>query len=458
MQNRLCILSKLAIFIGLVLIAAACAPQTVEPSTTFVPIPTRVATIESLTATVIPTTAFPTQESTPTNVPIMPEATATIPVDLTPPQAAPGQIRQLDVVTTTFTVEGAQGIQYSIADSGQLVGMTLDGDMILWGKNWSLLIVDMNHFTARSLFENVRLPIYVSQKNNRIIFPLDSPSKQYPIWSVNIDGGEPVFLGTTTGYFPFFSATDDGKALVIENNHLVLKWIEDEIVQSQSLKPLEDQLGLDWSIYDLTQAPDYEVTPWIDFSISPDGQWVAVFDGNQTELRLATLDGQQIRNVPLDPAILRRGESGTGPFVRFSGWSPDSSHIAYHEGIWTNNPYVNYHQIKIVDTTGNQPIQITSTDTTVGGYLAWSADGQHIAFSLATFKSIGERQEAGQMGLEPQKGSDIFVANPDGSEAQKVSETHYPGALNMFWHPAKNTLLYICWNGDAFDVCTFDLD
>lgn len=460
MRNR-CpfILNALALIIAFA--TSACVPQTVEPPVTFIFTPSPTSTNTPLMGeTVTPVTLTveaSVQESTPTAVPTTPIPAATIPVDMTPPQAASGQIRTLDVITTTFTVDGAQGIQYSIAEPGRLIGMLPNGDMILLGENRSLLITDDN-FVAQPLFENVRLPIHTSLKENRIIFPLISLTKQYSIWSAGVDDSDPTFLGTTMGYFPYFSVTDDGKVLLNENNHLVLKWIEGETVQSQPLNMLETQLGLDWSDYDYVQKGPDEIPPWIDFTISPDGQWIAVFDSEQVKLWLATLDGQQVRDVPLDPAILGWRGSGAGPYVRFSDWSPDSSQIAYREGVWTNNPGINYHQIKIVDTSGGQPIQITSPDTTVGGYLAWSSDGQYIAFSLATFKSIAERQEAVQMGLEPQRGSDIFVANPDGSEAQKISETHYPDGSSLFWHPNKHMLLYTCWNGDNFDICTFDLD
>jgi hypothetical protein len=331
-----------------------------------------------------------------------------------------------------------------------LYGILPNDELLFYGAQGTIKAFDFSTVTVRSIFENVRLPLQIAKEANRIIFPLEAASKQYPIYSADLSGGDLVFLGTTMGYFPFFSTADDGRVVVIEDKHLVVKIIEGGTVKTQSLEDLEAQLGLDWQGYDFTIGPDYEVTPWVDFSISPDGRWLAIFDGKQAKLWLATLDGAQTIDVPLDPRVLGNQSGSLGPYVRFVDWSPDSSKIAYREGIWTERPFFPY-EVKVFDTLGNPPIQITSAETGIARDLAWSFDGQYIAFSLESWRDISDRQ----MGIEGVKGSDLYIANFDGTGSRKVAEMYYTG---IYWYPSIHSVLFGCYNGEYLEFCLVNLE
>lgn len=380
--------------------------------------------------------------------------TMMVPTGTRPPIFLSPEPRVVDVVSNTFRVEDSQGIQYSFTDSagrlGDLLGILPNDELLFYGANGTVKAFDLSSVTVRSIFENVRRPLQIAKEANRVIFPLDAPSKQYPIYSADLSGGDLIFLGTTMGYFPFFSAADDSRVVVIEDKHLVVKIIEGGTVHTQTLESLEAQLGLDWQSYDFTNGPDYQVTPWIDFSISPDGRWLAIFDGKQAKLWLVTLDGEQIVDIPLDPRVLKNNSGDLGPYVRFSGWSPDSSRIAYREGIWTEQPFSPY-ELKVVDTSGNPPVQITSAETGIGGYLAWSFDSQYIAFSFVSWRDISDEQ----LGIERAKGSDLYIANSDGTDSRKVAETHHTG---IYWYPSKHAVFFGCWNGDNLEYCLVDLE
>ena len=136
---------------------------------------------------------------------------------------------------------------------------------------------------------------------------------------------------------------------------------------------------------------------------------------------------------------------------RFSGWSPDSSKIAFEEGIWTENPYLSYRQLKIVDTLGNPPFQITSADTGVAGDLAWSFDSQYIAFSFVSWREMSDDQ----LGIERPKGVALLIANSDGTSSRKVAETYHTG---IYWYPSRHSVLFGCYNGEYLEFCLIDLE
>lgn len=444
------------VFALFLLVLSACSPLTTNQSETIDAAPSFSEVTNTQTETPDLTLSRETIEPTSisdsqTAIPIATDDTAIplpTPTSIIPPKLIFYEERILEVITQTFTVENAQGTQYSLSEPTRLVGLLPNDELMLEGNNYSWFAFNLNDFVLRPLFENMRPPVYSGGSPERIIFAIEDLSHHYPIWSVNIDGSDPVLLGTTTGYFPRFSVSSDGKTVVIEQGHLVMKWLENGIIKNQPLTTLEMELGINWQDYDLTKPTDYETTPWIDFQVSPDGQKIAIFDGGQTKLWLATIDGVLIKEVLLDPTILEVSGDETWPYVTLLNWSPDSRSIAYREGIWSNNPGINYQQLKIVDVADHAPFSVTSISEGVGLVLTWSPDGLHIAFSFTTYATLNKQQ----------RGADLFVANPDGSQPQKVSETFHSSPSSLFWLSDSHTLLYRCWNGDRFDICKFSLN
>lgn len=341
--------------------------------------------------------------------------------------------------------------QYRVSEAGYPVGMLSDGSPLLFLEEEDVLsVVELDGLKIRPRIGNIIRPIIPLPLNNLLVAPVNNNHKQYPVWQISVDSDHATLLGTTTGFSPLFSATADGKVLIIENGHLVLKWLGEQTVESLPLTTLENLLALDWANYDLTQFPDENnwETPWINFSISPDGQWVAIFDGKQAKLWLATIDGQVIQEIPLNPTtLLEQPGEGKRPYVIFSGWSSDSRQVAYREGIfWTRPPSM---QIKIANISGEEPIPITSVQDTIGGYLAWSPDGQTIAFSSVKYRDLPERS----------RGSDLFIANADGSNPQKISEIHHAGSVSsLLWQPDGQALIFTCWGENAIELCSYSLD
>lgn len=397
----------------------SCTPQT-DPIQLF---PTREASL-----TIVPTIEIPT-------ITIVPATITAISPTSTPIPAIPLEVETVDISNEFFA-----GTQYHFIDPIEPTGILPEsGELLMLHDNDQLWAVNINNLTARVLAENVRWPIFAPSQANHLIFTRDEGGRKYSVWITNRDGSEPLLLGNTSGYFPIVSVTNEGKVLILEDGHLVLKWREGDVIQSWGLNDLELKLGLTWEMIEPNAA---EYTPGIDFMISPDGQWVAVFDGEQTRLWLATTDGQTIQDIPINTEILERDEVYNLLIqIFFLSWSPDSQQLAYHEG-YSNLSMIrdSHSEVKLVGMDSEIPVNITFAETTQAGGLDWSLDGQLFTFSSKTYASY----------LEP--GSDLFIANADGSDIRQISNSFTGTARwRTLWIPNSNTLIYGCLGPEIGD-------
>ena len=390
---------------------------------------------------------------TPTILPTASESTTEDATQIT----ISNEVTAIEIITAPLTYNDVTGTRYQLSKPGLLLGVLPDNQILIRSENNSISVVDLTHSTERKLVENVRFPVEIASRTQRIIVPLLSETKQYPIWSIGFEGESPKLLGTTTGYFPFYSTTDDGKVLCLENGHLILKWFDNNQVQSQLLTPLERNLKLQWNIYDLSKGPDETnwETPWIDFLISPRGNWVAIFDGKQVKLWLATIDGATVKEIPLDPEILAfQSDLGEGPQVKFHRWSPDEKFLIYQEGIWGRIGNSTFQQLKIVSIEDYPTISLTLAEQSLAGDASWSLDGKYVAYSVQPWDSFlsGSLQEAY-----------LFIAGfQNGSLIDKHSIFDaYRLFVGSFWRGEGDEIIFNCWNTSTSnlktDICTLNI-
>ena len=434
-----------------VVMLSACLPESLEPS----------SENESLQDNVIEEISTPITEVTETTETIEVSPTATVSPTIFPdafPQVLNGSTTTQDVVTRTISSVSVPETAYQFS-SGRLVGVLSNDDLILQQANNLLGLLDLTDFSTTPALQNSILPILPFGENRDLIVPVDSANKRYPVWSVDLDSGETILLGTTTGYFPFFSSSADGKVLLLENGHLVIKWFDGQEIQSQILTALESSIDLKWSSYDLTQSPgttNWDLTPWIDFELSPDGQWVALFDGLEAKIWIASVDGQIVQSIPIDPEILQQSTStaidALGVQIVFLGWSPDSQTLAYREGVWADKPGYRYQQIKLVSIDGFNVINLTSAVNSIGGTAAWSADGQYVAYALQPYSPPPDSNEF-------PIGSLLYVADSEGMNPVLVSNIFHLEGPSLFWLSDSSTLVYKCrLTESTVSICTTKLE
>jgi len=339
-----------------------------------------------------------------------------------------------------LTYKGVSGSRYRLATPGTLLGVFSENEVLVRSENNSISVINLTDSTSRKLVDSVRYPVEIVLDEERLIVPLRSETSDYPIFSIGFYGEYPQLLGKTTGYFPFYSVTNSGRVLVIEDGYLTLKWYEDDKLMSQSLTQIERTLGLSWSEYDFTKSPDDSdwKTPWIDFEISPNGEYIALYDDNHAKFWIVTLDGSVIREFERQEYD---SVEDTGPEVEFLGWSPDSRHLIYRQGAWKSwGPALLY--LKLVSVNGDEsPSELTFIEQSTAQDATWSINGQYIAYAENRWDSMGPDGSV--------RGSHISVLDVENMDRWDVSDLYYPGGL--YWDESFD-LYFNCWGDDLMEV------
>jgi hypothetical protein len=158
-------------------------------------------------------------------------------------------------------------------------------------------------------------------------------------------------------------------------------------------------------------------------SVSPDGQWGAW--GYEETLLIKQLGTDEPPANLLGVIEYERFQGGRDTLV----WSPQSDQLAYA----VDNDPQNRYEIRFSDPT-NQQIKVVALRDTRPYHLAWSPDGQYLAFEMLE---------------EPQSGiTHIYVVKQDGTSLTQL--THHGIASGpIHWSPAGETIVYTYDVGDG---------
>ncbi len=149
-------------------------------------------------------------------------------------------------------------------------------------------------------------------------------------------------------------------------------------------------------------------------NFSPDGELVVW--GHRQSIEYETL---QVKRLNIDePPITLMGDK---KYERYYGhlWAPDSTKIAYI----VDNGNVHFLEVYIRDLAGQRIGMIP----VLNGDMAWSPDGQYLAFEMA------EEQQSGII--------NIFLVRQDGSGLTKLTHHGLAGG-HLHWSPAGNAITY----------------
>jgi len=176
-----------------------------------------------------------------------------------------------------------------------------------------------------------------------------------------------------------------------------------------------------------------------EYSISPDGEWVAylaVVGSAEGRPKCAVfkirIDGTEITQLTEEVG----GENP--PIAQCDGvpqWSPDGSRILFLSNRHTGGRGY-YANLYTMAPDGTSVSQFTALEGWVIMYAAWSPDGQRVAFSAAPSLDLT---------------GDLYVVNADGTNLQQVTHTSESNELGL-----KN-YAWFSWSPDsaqlAFDGC-----
>jgi len=165
---------------------------------------------------------------------------------------------------------------------------------------------------------------------------------------------------------------------------------------------------------------------------SPDGSYVVVVgpSGATQDLRLVPVDGSLSRSLPTDMSM-------TGAI-----WEPDGRHLlATRDAVGRNGA-----ELYRVPTDGGDPILVRYLSGGVK-WLGVSPDGKRIAYATSP-------DALGGNGRPPQ----AWVANIDGSDAHRLTDSVNQWEDGAFWSPDGTRLAVTTWVGGSLRVTILPLD
>ena len=151
---------------------------------------------------------------------------------------------------------------------------------------------------------------------------------------------------------------------------------------------------------------------------SPDGNKIAFEYDRAGEIYTINTDGTGLRNLTNNPAE-----------DRFPMWSPDGNKIAFISDKGGRSG------VHIMDSDGNNQINLTRNPGSDYGPIFWSPDGTRIAFVSDRDYFVSDRDHNGWYG-------EIYVMNSDGSNQTRLTNDPETNKWNPLWSPDGNKIAF----------------
>ena len=244
--------------------------------------------------------------------------------------------------------------------------------------------------------------------------------RNFDIWTMDADGGDPVRLTDHPGE-DFDPAWSSDGAMIAFRSH---RDGNEEVYVMRA-----DGSGL----RNLTSSPTSDYSP----SWSPDGTRIAFATD-----RDADSGGNDIYTVEPDGTGLMRLTSGGG-IDEYPSWSPDGSKIAFACSGGRRLPEgVADFEICVMNSDGSDPVQLTDAPG-LSDHPAWSPDGSVIAFmttrdgwpTLPDYTPPG--YEEGEFGEY-----EIYMMNADGTDPRSVTRNGREDEQFPTWSPDGRYLMF----------------
>lgn len=163
--------------------------------------------------------------------------------------------------------------------------------------------------------------------------------------------------------------------------------------------------------------------------------------GHGSETWMADLDGRNARRVLAEPRHL----------IVFARWSPSGDKITYIRMPDSNIPFTTG-ELWVMTGRGNDPVSLGQADAGHGYELAWSPDGQHIAF-------VGRENpndRAADWRAE-RLVSNIYIANVSDQTISAVTGFQRTLAESPAWSPDSRFLAFSAASGSGRNIWVFDV-
>lgn len=371
-----------------------------------------------------------------TNSPVEVELTVTVTptplneiADIPTPTMLTDPTRTVEITQDSLTQYGLPDAEkYTLSEPVRVAEILPNGKVLgFTNRDEVLSIIDIDEGAIQPFIGDISPKLLTPLESDYIFIAVQVPrDQQYPVWGIHVNGETPILLGTTTGVGPLYSSTIDGKVLLVEDGHLVLKWLDGNAVQSKSLELIEEELDLNWDQIDLRQSSDS--VPITDLSISPNGQWLALFDSSQAKLWIVSIDSEFVQEVPFP--------LGGEPWITFLDWSSDERWLGYSVKS-RNVPASSYYDtLQIVEVGSNkEPVTLISSPL-LGIGMAWSPNGDLLAYTAT------ERHSVHPSGSSVEQ---LFLADGSGRNRRKLSDFYRgDGIKSLYWNRDNGTLSYKC--------------
>jgi Tol biopolymer transport system component len=248
----------------------------------------------------------------------------------------------------------------------------------------------------------------VAPDASSVVYVADDGANGSEIWSWEVASDQMTFLqDCENAYCSEFAWSPDGQGLLYSRldfdpdvnpaNVQSIWWLDLDTLASEPL--FQDAL-----------------TPGFSPCWSPDGKWLSYTSINPLEIKFYNMETGENQTLP----------SGLGyPAV----WSPDSTQVILQDIVWGEFGYLNKLYSYHLET--DWLTMLTYGENYDEYYPTWSPDGQWLA--------VVRRAWVGDM---PEPGNQVWIMQPDGTEARQMSDTENTTYGQPAWSPNSRYLVF----------------